>query len=455
MTGRVRRVGPASLPAVAAAEARTTRHRAALTRATRRTSRRRIAVVTGTRAEYGVLRSTIAAIAAHPQLDLQLVVTGMHLLCKFGHTVDAIRADGWPIAARVPMQRGDDDPLDQAEGLARGVAGLARCFARLRPDVVLVLGDRIEALAGALAAVTTGCVLAHVHGGDVAPGDFDDSLRHSITKLAHLHFAATKQSAARVRRLGEDTRRVFCVGAPGLDELRPLIRRSAGRRSAGPPSPAGRRATALEQCDVDGPRAPFAVIAQHAHGRSAAHEERLARAVFDAVARCGLRQIITYPNTDRGHSGVLRAIAAHARRAPRGTVVVAPSLPREVFVRLLAQAAVLVGNSSAGIIEAPFLGTPVVNVGTRQAGREPGGPGIIHVAERRTPAATTSAIAAAIRRALHLPHASAGRGAVRAGRSTTRAGHSVYGDGGSGARIARLLARIPLSADMHRKQITY
>jgi UDP-N-acetylglucosamine 2-epimerase len=147
---------------------------------------------------------------------------------------------------------------------------------------------------------------------------------------------------------------------------------------------------------------------------------------------------------------VLRAIAAHARQAPRGTVVVAPSLPREVFLRLIARADVLVGNSSAGIIEAPFLGTPVVNVGTRQAGREPGGPGIIHVAERRTPAATASAIAAAIRRALRMPQ----RRSAEA-RARHAAGRSVYGDGRSGVRIAQRLALVPLTAALLHKQITY
>jgi UDP-hydrolysing UDP-N-acetyl-D-glucosamine 2-epimerase len=186
-----------------------------VTRGGSKRERKRVAVITGTRAEYGLLKSPIAAIATHPRLELQLVVTGMHLLRKFGHTIDDIRADGWRIAARVPMQSGRDD--------STGVAGIARFIEQAGTDIVVVLGDRIEAMAGALAAVTTGRVLAHIHGGDVALGDFDESLRHAITKLAHVHLTATRQSMRRVVRMGESPEHVHCVGAPGLDRLREII----------------------------------------------------------------------------------------------------------------------------------------------------------------------------------------------------------------------------------------
>ncbi|MCH7705352.1 MAG: UDP-N-acetylglucosamine 2-epimerase, partial [Planctomycetes bacterium] len=151
------------------------------------------------------------AINRHRRLELQLAVTGMHLLRGFGHTVNEIKRDGWRIDARVRMQRGNDDPLDQALGLSRGIAGLARFFDAARTDVVLVLGDRIEAMAAALAAVSTGRILGHIHGGDVAPGDFDDSMRHAISKLAHVHFAATRASARRLVRMGESPQRVHHV----------------------------------------------------------------------------------------------------------------------------------------------------------------------------------------------------------------------------------------------------
>lgn len=375
--------------------------------------RKRVAVVTGTRAEYGILRSTLGAIHAHPQLQLQLVVTGMHLLRKFGHTVDEIVADGWPVAARVPMQTGRDGRADQAIGLSHGVRGLARFFERAGTDVVVVLGDRIEAMAAALAAVTTGRVLAHIHGGDVAPGDFDDSLRHAITKLAHVHFVATQESMRRVRRLGEPAERVHLVGAPGLDQLR-VLREEVGPRRG---------------------RSGMALVVQHAYGRPARLEERVASAVLRAVSEAGLERLIVYPNSDRGHSGVIRAIERHADRHAGNRLHVFRSLPRDDYLRALLQADVLVGNSSSGIIEAPFAGTPAVNVGQRQAGRQAGGPSVVHAAE------SLPAIRAALRTALR--------------KRPRPAQRNAYGDGLAGERVASVLARLRVTPDVRRKRIVY
>ncbi len=375
-------------------------------------SRRRIAVVTGTRAEYGLLRSTMAALRADRRVDLQVIATGMHLLRRSGGTVREILGDGFSIAARVRMQSGDDGGTDQSDGLGRGVRDLARAFARLESEIVLVLGDRIEALAGALAGVTTGRIVAHVHGGDVAAGDFDDSLRHSITKLSHVHFAATRQSARRIVRMGEDPRRVHVVGAPGLDDLAAAIGRAAPRTGLG----------------------REALVIQHAYGRGPDHEERVARAVFEAVLAEGLRPTIVHPNTDRGCCGVVRAIEA-LQAARGGDVRVVRSLSRADFLDALLAARVLVGNSSCGVIEAPFAGTASVNVGDRQAGRQAGGRSIVSVGEGRRQ------IRAGIRAAL--------RKRPRRGRA------GCYGAGRAGAAIARLLVRLPVGEALRRKRITY
>jgi len=378
--------------------------------------RRRIAVVTGTRAEYGLLRSTLEAIRAHPKLKLQLVVTGMHLLRKFGHTVDDIVRDGWRIDARVKMQAGSDGPADQALGLSRGIAGIARFLERGNADVVVVLGDRIEAMAGALAAVTTGRVLAHIHGGDVAPGDFDDTLRHAITKLAHVHFVATRKSLRRVLRLGETPERVHLVGAPGLDRLGQLI-------TAADPRTGSRGKDHL--CP------PRALVVQHPCGRTAAVERRVTENVLRAVRTAGLRQMIVYPNSDRGHRGIIQAIERHAS-ANGDDVQPVRSLPHDDYLRALLHADVLVGNSSSGIIEAPFAGTPSVDVGLRQAGREPGGSSVIHTDE------SFSSIHGALRRALK--------------KRPRLGGRSVYGDGHAGQRIAHLLGTFPLTPTLTRKR---
>jgi len=404
-------------------------------------SRRRVAVVTGTRAEYGLLRSTLEAVSRHRRLELQLVVTGMHLLKKFGRTVDEIEADGWPIAARIPMQAGDDSPRDQADGLARGVRGLADFFESADTDVAVVLGDRIEAMAAALAAVTTRRFVAHVHGGDVAVGDFDDGLRHAITKLAHIHLAASQQAARRIIRLGERPEHVHVVGAPGLDRLYEILLSNKRRPcSQHPPLLTSHFSLPVSQFSMLHSEFPHpvrpcaALVLHHPLGRSPAVEQRTMNHILEAVADNGLSAVVIYPNSDRGHAGIIAAIEACAtsRRLP---IRVERSMARDDFLRLLAQVRVLVGNSSAGILEAASAGTATVNVGTRQLGRERPARGVVDCGETR------AEIRSAIARALRLR--------LRPGAPT------CYGDGRAGARIADILVRTRLDERLRRKQITY
>ncbi|MDX2200244.1 MAG: UDP-N-acetylglucosamine 2-epimerase [Phycisphaerae bacterium] len=363
--------------------------------------KRRIAVVTGTRAEFGLLESTIAALRKRRGVRTELIVCGMHLLPKFGNTIRDIRSAGHAIAATVRMQRGDDSPLDQARGLARGVAGIAAALHRMQCDRVIVLGDRIEALAGALAATTIGVSVAHIHGGDAAPGDFDGKMRNAITQMANLHLPATAAAARELRRLGAARERMFIVGAPGIDRLRELI---DARRGSAPF--AGER---------------FAIVAQHAYGRSAAFEQRVMGWILDELRRAGLRSVVIAPNSDRGHQGVLAAIDRHLRERGDSGVEFHRSLPRDEFLRRLLDASLMIGNSSSGLIEAPFAGTPSVDIGDRQAGRPPGGRSVMRAAE------TPSAIRAAIRSGLALKRR------LRAGAKT------IYGDGRAGERIAKLV----------------
>ncbi len=374
---------------------------------------RRITVITGTRAEYGLLRSTMEAIQKRRSLRLQIVVTGMHLLRKFGNTVDEIVRDGWHVDARVRMQAGDDSPLDQATGLARGVSGIAKFLESADTDIVVVLGDRIEALAGALAGVTTGRLVAHIHGGDIARGDFDESLRHAITKLAHVHLTATRAAQRRVIRMGETSNRVHWVGAPGLDHLIRLTGHVKGIKK----------------------RTGRALIVQHSAGRKPANERRVMTAVLNAVDKAGLTRTIVFPNSDRGHTGVIEAIEAHRRRSDNGSVRIVRSYDRDTYLRTLIEADVLVGNSSSGIIEAAAAGTPSVNVGPRQHGRERSGRSVIDADE------SAASIGGAIRKAL--------RKRPITGRPT------VYGDGSAGPRIAEILADVPLSDRFRHKTNAY
>ena len=374
---------------------------------------RRVAIITGTRAEYGLLHPVMKAIEAQPALRLQLVVTGIHLLRKFGHTVDLVRRDGWTIDACVKMQKGDDDPLDQATGLARGVSGIARFLEQARTDIVVVLGDRIEAMAGALACVTTGRVLAHIHGGDLAPGDFDEGLRHAITKLVHIHFAATQQARRRIVRMGEREAHVHFVGAPGLDALAELVRRSSKTRGA----------------------SERLLIVQHPCGRSAVDEKRVMNALIRAVKHTRRPHTILYPNSDRGHSGIIEVINAHRRCSPSGIVRVEKHLPRDQYLRCLIDAAVLVGNSSSGIIEAATAGTPCVNVGPRQGGRQRSGRCVIDAGESFS--SIRDALAEALRKRPIMGNA------------------TVYGEGRAGTRIARILASTRITDALIHKCNTY
>lgn len=360
--------------------------------------RRRIAVVTGTRADYGLLRSTMQAIRAHDNLELQVVACGMHLLPGFGRTVRDIVADGFHIDARVRMQKGDDSPTDQAKGLARGITGIARFLDEAASEAVVVLGDRIEAMAGALAAVTTGCTLAHIHGGDMGAGDFDDQLRHAITQLAALHFPATDESAERIVGMGIPRDRVFIVGAPGLDRILELA-----EREPPPKKPSGR-----------------ALVIQHACGRSPAVEKKVMQAILRAVAAERLAPTLIYPNTDRGHTGVLQAMEEYLRKHKSALPRIHRSLPRDNYLRELMRSDVIVGNSSSGIIESASAGTPAVNVGPRQSGRQRCGPSVLDADE------TVASIRSAIRRAAAL--------------RPTIDGPSAYGDGGTGPRIAQILS---------------
>lgn len=353
---------------------------------------RTIAVVTGTRAEAGLLQPVMRAIDAHPELELRCVAAGMHLVTD---TLDDL---SFAIAARVPMQApGKVGRLADAAATGHGVSGFAAVFEQLNPDVVLVLGDRIEAFAAATAASIGGVYVAHIHGGDRAEGVADEAMRHAITKLAHLHFPATARSRRRLIRLGEPPEKIFNHGSPAVDGLRDI--------------PAAE----------DGPQV---IVMQHPVGDDDDTEYRHMRDTLDATAE--FTRLVLTPNHDPGRDGIVRAL----RDADVDT---ADHLPRPRFVALLKSALLIVGNSSAGLIEAAVCKTPTVNVGPRQGGRE-------------TPRSVVSCgygrdeVADAIARARQLD------------RKTFR---HPYGRGDTGPRLADTLATVELTPAGLRKRNTY
>ena len=355
--------------------------------------RRTVCFVTGTRAEFGLMRSTLVALRDHPALRLAIVATGMHLSAAHGRTVDAIRADGWTVDAEVPWSG------DLAVATGRATAGISAAIDRVSADVVLVVGDRVEAFAAATAGHLSGRVVAHVHGGDRALGQIDDALRHAITKLAHVHFPATAASAERLIKLGEDPWRVRRVGSPGIDGI-------------------------VRSAEAAGEPPGYALVVLHPTDADEVAEQSRAAMLLDAVRRAGLRPVIVFPNNDPGYRGIVRCweSLANAHRDVR----------RPRFLGLMRDAAVLVGNSSSGIIEAASFGTPVVDVGPRQDGREHGDNVV------RVPWS-----AAALRRAI----------ASQAGRRYPK--RNVYGGRGTGQKIADVLATAKLDERLRRKLIAY
>ena len=340
-------------------------------------TRRRIGVVTTSRAEYGLLRHIVAALHADRRAEVQLVVGGSHLDAASGLTIREIRADAVPIGARVTFPVGGTDGAAAARSAARALEGFGRAFSRLDPDIVLLLGDRYEILAAAIAAALEGRVVAHLNGGEVTGGSLDEGWRHAITKVAHLHLPATKEFAERIRLMGEDAWRIRVVGSPGVEAIRltPRMSRSALEASLG------------RHLDT-----PLALCTYHPVTNDPGASEREAAAIIRGLERAHLGSVlITAPNVDAGGAALRTRFAAAARRHAGWTYVA--SLGSTRYYSLLATADVMIGNSSSGLIEAPSFRLPVVNVGSRQLGR-PRARNVVDVD------GSVAAIEAALRRAL-------------------------------------------------------
>lgn len=359
----------------------------------------RLLVVTGSRAEYGLLSPLLDEIARDPGMEASLLVTGAHLSPSHGMTVSEIEADGRTIAARVPLPLDDDSEAGVSRALAGALAGAADAMTAARPDMLVALGDRYESFAAVAAAHLARVPVAHLHGGESTHGSTDDGLRHAMTKLATLHFTATEQYRRRVVQMGEDPARVVCAGALGLDNARLL--------------PVRPEAEVRERLGIDD--GPYAVVTFHPVTLAA--DAGLAQtaallAALDALA--DLRVVLTRPNADAGNRAV-RALQDEwvARNAARA--VAHDSLGADLYLNAVRHAAVVTGNSSSGVIEAPSLGTPTVDVGERQAGRERAA-SVLHAE------ADCASIAAALRTALEgLPAGSFA---------------NPYGDGHAAGRIA-------------------
>lgn len=371
---------------------------------------RRILYISGTRADFGLMRRTLQAIHAEPGLSLAVVATGMHLSPTHGDTIREIEASGLPIVARVPIVMQPATGATMAQAIAAMIAAFTDILEAERPDLVLLLGDRGEMLAGAIAAIHLGVAVAHIHGGERS-GTIDEPVRHAVSKLAHLHLAATDGARDRLVRMGEDPTHVHVTGAPGLDGL-------ISRKQADWDAVASRHALRAD--------CPFALMVYHPVLQEAAAAGREAGMVLDAILSVGLQAVVLMPNADAGSDSV-RAALELRRYQPE--VALVTHLEREDFLDAMATADVMVGNSSAGIIEAASFGTPVVNVGTRQ-----------NLRERNVNVVDVDVEAIAI--------ASALRDAVA---STRPLPTNIYGDGHATTRIVAVLRDTPLDSKLMMK----
>ena len=313
---------------------------------------RRIGLVSVARSDYGAYLPILRSIQGDVGLQLQLIVAGAHLMPEFGSTVDAITADGFEIAERVDMLSASDTPEAIAEAMGRGTAGFARAYARLRPDLLVVLGDRFEMHAAALAALPMKIPVAHIHGGELTQGAIDDALRHSMTKLSHLHFVATEAYARRVLQMGEEPWRVTICGAPSLDRLRTMSlwdRAELARRFS-------------LRLDGDVRLVTFHPVTLE-YEQTRWQVEELLAALEDVEGS----SIFTAPNADTNGRLIRSMLRAFVDRHPQAQLI--ENFGTQGYFSLMAIATAMVGNSSSGIIEAPSFHLPVVNIGTRQDGR--------------------------------------------------------------------------------------
>lgn len=384
--------------------------------------KRSILGVTGIRSEYDIMSSVFRAIQTHPDLELQLVVTGAHLSDAYGHTVDEIHKDGFVVAEEIESLINGDQSSSRVKGLAIQLQGLVQAVTRIKPEILLVLGDREEAITTALVGAYMNIPVAHLCGGDRVVGNVDDQIRHAVTKLAHLHFVTNDESAKRIACLGEQPFRIFNIGNPGLDRI--LDVQNIGSEEL---------SNRLNFPIIDGE--PIILLIQHSISSEINQAYEQMKISLDAIKQLGIKTIVSYPNSDAGGQQMIRAIQNYDSLP---FLYVAKNIPRVEFINLMRRASCLLGNSSAGILEAPLLKLPVVNVGNRQQGR-------LHAENVQFVPHDKDRICAAIKLAVY----------DQTYRNSLKICSNPYGDGKSSARVAEILSTILIDDALLNKDITY
>lgn len=384
---------------------------------------RKVLFVTGIRSEYDILCSVISAVQKRDDMEVALVVTGAHLSPMYGYTIGEVEKDGFPIIARIESLLNSDSAMGRVKSAAIQLSGLVDVFSQYCPTFVIAPMDREEAITVAMAGAYMQIPVVHIGGGDTEDGNIDNSVRHAVTKLSHLHMASTRHSAQRVMLLGEEPWRVHVVGDPGLDKL---------LRVQNMPS------TELwKRLGYDPGDNPFVIVIQHSIISEVECASDLMSITLESVISLDLPTFVSYPNSDAGSQKIIEVIETYSKRYP-SLIHKHKNLPRLEFVNLMRRSHALVGNSSCGIVEAPLLHLPVVNIGSRQRGRE-------HTDNVQFVDHDIKQISTAIQRAVF----------DKQYRQMVGQCINPYGDGHAGERIAEILATIPIDKKLLTKNITY
>lgn len=380
--------------------------------------KRKIAVTTGARSEYGILRPILMHIKKSKKLELYLIVTGMHLSKKYGLTINEIKKDGFKIYKTVKMSPIGDSPYNMSKSLGEGVIRFSSIFNKLKPDINLILGDRDEAFASALAASHMNIPNAHIHGGDKSKAGIDEYNRHAITKISNIHFTGTKKSMERVKKMGENPRFIFHTGSPSIDEV---INENITNRKT------------LEKKYKMHFLGNEIILVFHPVTTETEKTEQHITSLLNAIIRFKNQIIAIAPNSDAGGHIIFNILQKYSKN--NSFIKLYKSIPRRDYLAMLKYGGVLVGNSSSGVIEASYFDIPVINVGIRQDDRERGN-NVIDVTNG------TNSIIAGIQKAFSLKNKKIRR-------------NKIYGNGKSSEKIVKILENITINKRLIQKQIQY
>jgi len=380
--------------------------------------KRKILYISGTRADYGLMRQVLFSIRKHPKLKIEIVVTGMHLMSEFGKTINEIKRDNFKIHKIEAIYK-CDDKKSMANFIGEFILKLTKRIKNIKPDIILVLGDRAEMLAAAIVGTYLTIPVAHIHGGEVT-STVDEIVRQAITKLAHTHIPATKKAAERIIKMGEDGWRVFTVGAPGLDSI--------FNEKLFPKKEIAKKYN-LNLSE------PILLIIQHPVSEEIENAGKQMKETMEAIKELNYQSIVIYPNADAGGRKMIKVIEKYRKYL---FIQIYKNISHKDYLSLMRIATAMVGNSSSGIIEAPSFHLPVINIGSRQEGRERAR-NIIDVGYNK------KEIKEAILRAMN----------DKKFQAKMKRCKNPYGDGRTSIRIVKILNRIKINKRLLYKKITY